>query len=263
MTEKYVESSRGRTYYWTAGSGKTALVMLHGLSADHTLFEKQVEYFSPRCRVIVWDNPAHARSRPYRDFSYDNCAEELLSILDAEHIEKPLLVGQSMGGYVIQAFLAAYPQRCAGFVGIDTCPFGAQYYSKSDLWWLCQVGWLSRLYPDGILQRGIAASCSRTAYARANMTAALSYYTKKELCALLDTGYRAFIAANRELSIPCPVLLLVGEYNRTGKVHAYCNAWSRACGYELQIIKGAAHNSNADAPEQVNAAIESFLCVTK
>ena len=46
------------------------LVFLPGLTADHRLFEKQVEYFEGKYNVLVWDAPGHAASWPFTfDFS--------------------------------------------------------------------------------------------------------------------------------------------------------------------------------------------------
>ena len=41
---------------------KITLVFLPGLTADHRLFEKQIEYFEKKQNVFVWDAPSHALS---------------------------------------------------------------------------------------------------------------------------------------------------------------------------------------------------------
>jgi len=64
---------------------------------------------------------------------------------------------------------------------------------------------------------------------------------------------------NCDLDIKCPVLILVGEQDKTGKVKQYCNAWHRNTGYPLHVIERAAHNSNIDNYKQVNMEIEKFI----
>ena len=82
MLEKSIVSERGKTYYWTENRDSAfTLVFLPGLTANHHLFDRQWEVFSEQYSTIVWDAPAHGKSRPYRDFSYHNAAEELKSIL--------------------------------------------------------------------------------------------------------------------------------------------------------------------------------------
>lgn len=261
MSEKILETSNGPVYYLVNDMpcSDYALVFLHGLTADHTLFEKQISYFINKYKILCWDAPAHGKSRPYRDFSYHNAAEHLKDILGRENIKKAVLIGQSMGGFVIQTFLKKYEDMAAGFIGIDTTPFGLSYYSNSDKWWLRQIEWMAGLYPHKFMVNSIAKSCTRTQYAYENMLDALAPYSKKELCHLMGIGFAGFLTENCDLTIKCPVLILLGEYDKTGKVKQYCNAWHEKTGYPLHIIKNGAHNSNLDNFKQVNSEIESFL----
>jgi len=87
----------------------------------------------------------------------------------------------------------------------------------------------------------------------------LAPYTKRELCHLMGLGYAGFLEDNCDLEISCPVLLILGEKDRTGKVMQYNKEWARQTGYPLEVIKGAAHNSNVDKPQEVNDRIRSFL----
>jgi len=58
------------------------IFFLPGLSADHRLFCFQIPYFTSKYTVLTWDAPAHGKSRPYKDFSYSNSADELKKILN-------------------------------------------------------------------------------------------------------------------------------------------------------------------------------------
>ena len=260
MSGKSIVSQRGRTYYWTErGDSPLTLVFLPGLTANHHLFDRQTEAFFGRYGIIVWDAPAHGKSRPYQDFSYAHAAEELQGILDAEGVERAVLIGQSAGGFVAQSFYKKHADRVAGILAIGTCPYHPAYYSRSDLFWLRQTRWMFRLYPDGVLRRAIARMCASTRRARENMLEMLSDYTRDELCDLMYTGFAGFIPEICEMDIRCPVWLLVGEHDRTGKVMAYNKRCSQREGYPLHIIRGAAHNANDDQPERVNALLNAFL----
>ena len=57
----------------------------------------------------------------------------------------------------------------------------------------------------------------------------------------------------------CPVLILLGDKDKTGKVKQYCIAWAEITGEPLRIIEDAAHFSNGDNAEQVNFEIEQFV----
>ena len=263
-TEKFYSSPRGRLFYNfirsdAPDSDAPTLVMLHGLTADHRLFDRQVEYFAGKYDIIVWDAPAHGRSRPYADFSYPNAASDLRSILDENGVSSAILIGQSMGGFVAQSFLLRWPEYVRAFIGIDTCPYGDGYYSRSDKWWLRQIGWMSKLYPLGLLKSSMANQTALSPRARENMRAMLEPYGKDELCRLMGIGFAGFLEDNREPDIACPTLIIAGEQDRTGKVLQYCREWTKNTGFPLILIPDAAHNSNDDNPEAVNEAIERFI----
>lgn len=260
MKEYTYSSKWGKVKYWFSNiDADITLVFLHGLTADHRLFDKQMDFFADKFNCLVMDTPAHGESRPYAEFSYPNVAQDLLGILDACSIEKAVLIGQSMGGYVAQSFLARYPERAAAFISIDSTPYGEKYYSSSDKWWLRQIEWMSKMYPEKLLKKSVAKQCTTQQGSRENMEKMLAEYGKNELCHLMGLGYAGFLDDNRDMKITCPVLLIVGEKDITGKVRTYNKMWADDCGYKLIQIANAAHNSNVDQPEEVNKLIYQFV----
>ena len=91
------------------------------------------------------------------------------------------------------------------------------------------------------------------------MDSMLAGYSKEELCHLMGIGFAGFLEDNRVMEIPCPVLLIIGEKDNTGKVKSYNKAWTEKTGYPLLWIKDAAHNANVDQPDVVNRHIADFL----
>lgn len=260
MKEKRLTSERGTVYYWIEKqSDAKTLVFLPGLTANHHLFDAQIEHFVRKYTVLVWDAPAHGKSRPYRAFSYSHLAEELRAILDAERIEQAVLIGQSAGGFVAQSFVERFPDMVEGIFGIGTCPYGTEYYSQSDIFWLKQIGWMAKMYPDQMLRQGIARMCAATERGRRNMLQMLRDYQKEELCYLMHLGFAGFLPEIRDVTMTCPVWLAVGEKDRTGKVRKYNAMWHKKTGYPLYVIPGAAHNANDDCPEVVNGLIEKLV----
>jgi len=203
--------------------------------------------------------PLHGLSRPYADFSYGKCADALHGILKREGIERAILVGMSMGGYPSQEFAARYPYMVEAFVALDTTPYGLGYYSASDLRWLKRVKPLANCYSDKFLRRSMAKSVSRTEYARRKMREMLAPLAKAQIVEQMDIAYGVFARENRDVHFPFPVLILLGEFDKTGKVAQYCRKWSEKEGYPLHIIRNAAHFSNGDNPEQVNEEIRAFI----
>lgn len=263
LREKSLSLPRGTVHYWVGGPAAQVpapLVFLHGLTADHRLFRHQLVHFAPLRRVLAWDAPGHGLSRPYNGLDYADMAAALRAVLDAEGIGSAVLVGQSMGGFVAQSFAARWPERTAAMVLIGSCPYAPAFYSRSDRWWLLHTEWLLRPYPDALLRRTIAAMCCRTAAGRQNMQQMLAGYTRAELCRLLTLGFAGFLPELAlEPAFACPICLVVGAQDRTGKVRTYNRRWHRAANLPLHVIPGAAHNANDDQPGAVNALLEAFL----
>lgn len=89
-----------------------------------------------------------------------------------------------------------------------------------------------------------------------------SVYGKVEYCELADHGYRITaeaVESKPEYPIRCPVLLLCGEKDAAGFVKRYNREWTKLDGHRLVWLEGAGHNSNTDAPEEVNRLIEEFV----
>jgi pimeloyl-ACP methyl ester carboxylesterase len=125
MLEKTYLTEKGSLHYWisSAPNDGLSLVFLPGLTADHRLFVKQTDYFDGRYRLFVWDAPGHASSYPFQmDFSLANKAMWLNEILEREDMNEPIIIGQSMGGYVGQMYSQLYPQTLQGFISIDSAP---------------------------------------------------------------------------------------------------------------------------------------------
>jgi pimeloyl-ACP methyl ester carboxylesterase len=262
MIERILETKSGNVHYWISEQNspdKITIFFLHGLTASHDLFVKQIEYFSKNYNVIAWDAPAHGASRPFVDFTYEKAAIAAAEILKANDIDGAVFIGQSMGGFITQSVIKRFPELVRGFVAIDSTPFGEKYYSKSDKWWLRQIEWMSALYPDKSLRKAVAKQVSRTERSYQNMYQMLSFYDKKELCHLMGIGYAGFLEDNSDIEINCPVMLIVGEHDKTGKVKQYNEQWASELNIPVTWISDAAHNSNDDQPEQVNACIEKFM----
>jgi 3-oxoadipate enol-lactonase len=107
-------------YYDEHGQG-FPVVFLHGFPFDHTIWEPLVPDLSADARLILPDLRGFGRS-PVTEGVYGMrlLAEDIVRLLDRMNIEKCVVVGHSMGGYVSLAFANAYPGRLAGLGLIAT-----------------------------------------------------------------------------------------------------------------------------------------------
>ena len=266
MKEAVLQTKKGRVFFWQSDNWRDqadTIFFLHGLTADHRMFEDQISFFEKDYNILTWDTPAHGKSRPFDAFDFGDTSEYIKNILDQCSVSRVILIGQSLGGFLAQSFLKRYPDYVKAFVSIDSTPYGFEYYSGFDIWILKQVEWMAHLYPFEMMKKAMARQVSTTKKAYDNMMQMLSPYNKKELCHLMGLGYAGFLEDNCELKIPCPVLLILGEKDKTGKVVQYNKAWTKKTGYPLKVISDAAHNVNVDKPEEVNACISYFLLLLK
>ncbi|MCI8525059.1 MAG: alpha/beta hydrolase [Oscillospiraceae bacterium] len=268
MVERIFATSRGDIHYWTSApqaGDRAALVFLPGLTADHRLFDRQIAYFGAEHPLLVWDAPGHGATRPFRlDFTLMDKARWLHAILEREGMARPVLVGQSMGGYVAQAYLQRFPGAARGFVAIDSAPLQRRYVTAAELWMLRRMEPVYRRMPWDWLRRSAARGCAVSPYGRALMGEMLRAYDGDQAgyAALAGHGYQMLavaMEADLPYAIDCPALLICGQQDRAASTRRYNRAWSCTAGLPVFWVPDAGHNSNTDQPALVNAAIRRFL----
>ena len=112
MNEIYHPGPYG-IFYRKSGTGP-AVVLLHGFPASGILWRNIWDELSVSYTVIVPDLPGSGNSPLNKETDLSDMAEMVKAILDNEHIDKAVLAGHSMGGYVALAFARLYPARVAG-----------------------------------------------------------------------------------------------------------------------------------------------------
>ena len=116
---------------------------------------------------MVWDAPAHAALWPFRfDFDLFDKAKWLNDILNQDKIAKPVIVGQSMGRYVGQAYAQLYPNRLTGFVSIDSAPLQRNYVTAVELWLLKRMEPVYVHYPWKLLLKSGTEGVATSDYGR-------------------------------------------------------------------------------------------------
>ncbi len=261
MQHKTLHYQKNTIHYYISKKENFSKTILftHGLTADYSMFEKQVEYFKNKFNIILWDLPLHGNSKQCNLISYNDTADMIYNILMEENIENIILVGMSIGGYPSQFFASKYHNMVSGFIGIDTTPVGRKYYSQLDNWLVKHTSFFAKLFPEKMLKNSMAKSISKTQYAYKKMIDIYNNYTKADMIKQMDMYYKQFIIENKNISLKCPVILIAGEYDNTGKVLHYSKEWAKDLKVDLYIIKNAAHFSNADNYEEVNNIIDKFV----
>ena len=267
MKRKKFKTPGGSIVYWTneKKEGAQQLVFLPGLTADHRLFIKQIQYFQYDYSVFVWDAPGHAFSYPFEmDYTLEDMARWLNDILIKEEYDHPILIGQSMGGYIAQMYAELFPAKIAGFISIDSSPLQRKYYKDWEIKFLEHTEPMYKMYPWKLLMRHGTDGVANTRYGRGCMYRMMLTYDKDQAryAKLVGHGYYIVaqaIKADLPYEITCPALLICGTKDHAGYTKRYNEAWAEETGLPIEWIEGAGHNSNTDAPEKVNELIEGMI----
>ncbi len=100
--------------YTDDGSGKV-IVLLHGFTESLKIWTGFATQLSKKYRVITIDLPGHGKSDCVgKVHTMDLLADVVFSVLKKLKVGKCLMVGHSMGGYVMLAFAEKYPEHLRG-----------------------------------------------------------------------------------------------------------------------------------------------------
>lgn len=109
-----------RLFYEEFGQGKP-IICLHGYPLDYSIWLPLVEGLQSRARLILPDLRGHGRSpAPAGVYTMEALAGDVLGLMDDLKIEKVVLAGHSMGGYVALAFAREHAERLAGLALVSS-----------------------------------------------------------------------------------------------------------------------------------------------
>jgi len=108
---------------------KPTLLLLHGGPGfDHSAFRPYFHRLADIAQVIYYDHRGHGRSdrRPASEWTLDTFADDIVRLCDALGIVKPIVLGQSFGGFVAQRYLSRHPAHPSKVILSSTSPHMAR-----------------------------------------------------------------------------------------------------------------------------------------
>jgi len=106
-----IQTNNIELYYEIHGEGKP-LVLISGLGYSNWQWHKMVPLLAEKFKVIIFDNRGVGQSdKPAGSYTAQMLAQDTVGLLDALNIEKAVIVGHSMGGFIAQAIALDFPQR--------------------------------------------------------------------------------------------------------------------------------------------------------
>jgi pimeloyl-ACP methyl ester carboxylesterase len=107
-------------HYIQWGEQGKPVVCLHGLTANAFCFQAIADVLTPDHRVIAYDLRGRGESdKPASGYSVPIHAQDLANALDALHLERPVIVGHSLGALISLYFAAHHSDRLSKLVLID------------------------------------------------------------------------------------------------------------------------------------------------
>ena len=98
------------------------LIVIHGLFGMSDNWNSLGKKFAKYCKVHLIDLRNHGRSPHSDDFNYDVMCEDLLEYMEDNNIQKPILLGHSLGGKVAMKFAFTYPKKIEKLIVADMAP---------------------------------------------------------------------------------------------------------------------------------------------
>ncbi len=109
-------------YFREYGETGPALILLHGLFGSSANWGSIARALAGRFRVVVPDLRNHGRSPHAAPMDYASMAEDLRGLIDRLGLQRPLVVGHSMGGKVAMRLALESPEQVAGIGVVDIAP---------------------------------------------------------------------------------------------------------------------------------------------
>jgi pimeloyl-ACP methyl ester carboxylesterase len=131
-------SSGVRIHYQQIGEGPD-VVMVHGITGNLAVWHLHlVPALSDRFRVLTYDLRGHGYSdTPASGYSPDSMATDLLGLLDALEIERPVVIGHSYGADIALYFAARWPDRVREVIAIESALPVMEDVRRDETW----IGW--------------------------------------------------------------------------------------------------------------------------
>jgi 3-oxoadipate enol-lactonase len=244
-----------------AGSG-LPVVFLHAFPLHRRMWEPQLAALMHECRCVLPDLRGFGDSVARPPYSMDRYADDIAAVMDMLLIDRAVLCGLSMGGYVALAFWRRHPERVRGLVLADT-------RATADT-------------AEGAERRreliGVARSSGAAGVADRQVTGLLGRTTRSKQPEL-EERVRQIMAANRPegiigaleamlerpdstptlATITVPTLVIVGEEDALTPVADARALHQGIAGSRLEVIAGAGHLSNMERPAAFNTVLSEFV----
>jgi len=259
----HVEIDGRRIHYRDGGGGGTPLLLFHAFPFDGRMWEGEIAALRDRFRVVAPDLSGFGQSTVPADpasYSVDRWAEEGRAVLDACGVERAIVGGCSMGGYVSFAFLRRHPDRVAGLLLVDTRAEADGEEARAG----------REASQREVREGGRDAFLARMRGRLLAPASAADPALVERIATLMDQPAAGIVGGlealkNRPDSTPdlpkidVPTLIVVGEADVVTPPELSERMRAAIPGARLVVLPGAGHLANLEAPEAFHRALDGLL----
>jgi pimeloyl-ACP methyl ester carboxylesterase len=250
-------------HYRDAGSG-TPLVLLHAFPLSSAMWLAQREGLADISRVVTPDQRGFGGSPLGTDEpSLDHVADDVAALLDGLGLDRVVLGGLSMGGYVAMAFLRRHGDRVAALVLADTKAGADPDAAKQNR------ERIARLVSDDPASSVLVAEVLPTLLGeitvreRPLVAGRTKAFVQAAPPAAVAWAQRAMAARPDSFdtlrAVRVPTLVVVGTQDALVPLTEAQAMADAMPGAELEVVDGAGHLTAMEAPEAFNAAVRRLL----
>lgn len=256
-------SARGGITYLEAGDkAATPILFLHGIGGAARAFARQLAYFGARYRPIAWNMPGFEGSAPLPIVTMEALAAALGGFIHELGLDRPVLVGHSIGGMVVQRLLAEAPHTARAVVLAQTsAAFGSRDPAWAEAFIQARLGPLDAGLGMADLAPGLVAASAGEDADAAGLALAADC-----MAHVPDSTYRDMVLAMPGFDqraalarIAAPTLLLAGSRDQSAPAEGMQRMASKIAGARYVVIEGAGHLAYLEQPDRFNAALDDFL----
>jgi pimeloyl-ACP methyl ester carboxylesterase len=238
-----------------------AVVILHGLFGSSRNWRSIARALAPRHRVVCVDMRNHGRSPAAASMSYREMAADVRVLIESEGLDRPVLVGHSMGGKTAMALALENPGLLGRLVVVDIAP--VSYADRFTPY----VDAMSSVNPATTADRAEAMrrmsekipDAATVAFLMQNLTARDGHFDWLLNLPAIGAAIPALCQFPTELAArrcEIPATLVTGslsDYVRPADLAAFAGMFPRLRQVE---IEGAGHWVHADRPAEFLAALD-------
>jgi 3-oxoadipate enol-lactonase len=248
--------------YDDTGAG-SAVVLIHGYPFNRSMWAEQVSALADSYRVVTLDLRGHGESESSTGASTMKLmAQDVATLMDELQIDRAVIGGLSMGGYVTLAFYQLFPGRVEKLLLADTRAQADTEEGKAT-----RADQVQQIQAEGM-----------TGIVNAMLPKLLSPETvskqpeivKRVRDMMMHTSPEGAIGALRGMAeredqterltqINVPTLIVVGKEDPITPVADSQKMHEGIADSQLVVIENASHVSNIEQPEQFNRALKDFL----